>query len=262
MATTESADKKLYLYALTSALDGATLGALGLDDGPVYPITRHRVSAVVSPVLGKLRPERRHLAAHQRVLASLMTTATAVLPVSFGVVADGEDAVRRILSLNARRLAANLGRVEGRVEMGLRVTWDVPNIFEYFVDTHPELRDARDRFLLGRGDPTPEDKIEVGRLFETLLNDDRDTHAGRVEEKLGAHCVEMTRNKPRNEREAVSLACLIDRTRQADFAQAVFECAQLFDNQYSFDYNGPWAPHNFVDVALELAPPRRTGAGS
>jgi hypothetical protein len=260
MATTAVAEQKLYLYALTSELDDQPLGLIGLDEGRVYPITKHHVSAVVSHVVERLRPERRHLAAHQRVLASLMASGAAVLPVSFGIVADNEDAVRRILSLNARRLAENLGRVKGRVEMGLRVTWDVPNIFEYFVDTHPDLLDARDRFLLGRGNPSPDDKIEVGRLFDTLLNDDRETHAEKIEEALQPHCVEIMRNKPRNEQEAVSLACLIDRTRQAEFERAVFECAQLFDNQYSFDYSGPWAPHNFVDVALELSPPRRASA--
>jgi len=23
-------------------------------------------------------------------------------------------------------------------------------------------------------------------------------------------------------------------------------------NHYAFDYNGPWAPHNFVDLTLDL----------
>jgi hypothetical protein len=50
----------------------------------------------------------------------------------------------------------------------------------------------------------------------------------------------------------MNLACLVARDRQEDFAGAVFQAAQLFDNDFAFDYNGPWAPHNFVDVEVEL----------
>lgn len=142
------------------------------------------------------------------------------------------------------------------MEMGLRVIWDVPNIFEYFVDTHPELRAARDRFLTGHRAPTQDDKIELGRLFEHLLTEDRSLHAGRVEEVLSAYCVEIKPNKPRNEREVVNLACLVDRDRGAGFEAAVFDAAKLFDNSFAFDYSGPWAPHNFVDLSLDLQPVR------
>jgi hypothetical protein len=36
------------------------------------------------------------------------------------------------------------------------------------------------------------------------------------------------------------------------FEADVFEVAKQFDNNFALDYNGPWAPHNFVDVDLEL----------
>jgi len=34
--------------------------------------------------------------------------------------------------------------------------------------------------------------------------------------------------------------------------EAVFQAARLFDNNYAFDLNGPWAPHNFVEMDLKL----------
>jgi hypothetical protein len=30
------------------------------------------------------------------------------------------------------------------------------------------------------------------------------------------------------------------------------EAAKLFDNHFSFDYNGPWPPYNFVNVNLSM----------
>ena len=252
MARQESIKQKLYLYAVAPDLNGVNFGPIGLDGGTVYAITNGRVSAVVSDVPEKIRPERRQLAAHQEVLKRLMLDATAVLPVAFGVVADNPAAIRRILSGNQKPFLEQLRRVAGRVEMGLRVTWDVPNIFEYFVQTHPELRIARDRFFGGHREPAQDDKIELGRLFDRLLVEDREAHTERVVEMLTPSCVEISRNTPRTEREVVNLACLIGRAGREQFEAAVFEAAKLFDNHYAFDYNGPWAPHNFVDLRLDL----------
>ena len=245
-------NEKLYLYAIVSGLEGTSFGPIGLDGDTVYSMTSGRVSAVVSGVPEKLRPERRHLAAHHEVLKCLMAERDAVLPVAFGIVAEGRKALCQILSRNHKAVLETLRKVTRCVEMGLRVTWDVPNIFEYFVDTHPELHAARDRVFSGHREPSQDDKIEVGRLFDRLLGEDRETHAERVEEILAPHCVEIRRNTSRNEREAVNVACLVKRERQEEFEAAVFEAAQFFDNKYAFDYNGPWPPHNFVDIALDF----------
>lgn len=245
---------KLYVYAIVPRLDDRILGPIGLDTSTVHSITGGSLSAFVSEIAGRFRPERRHLAAHQEVLRQLMDVAPAVLPVAFGMVAEDGKVMHRILSRNQRSLREQLERVHGRVEMGLRVTWDVPNIFEYFVATHEELRVTRDRFFGGHREPMQDDKIEVGRLFDRLLREDRETHGARVEEILAPCCDDIKRNTTRGETEVFHLACLVQRDRKPAFEAAVFEAAKLFDNSYAFDYSGPWAPHNFVDLALDLRP--------
>jgi hypothetical protein len=242
-----------YIYAIVAAADSQTIGKLrGIDGGEVYPISGSRVAAIVSDVPARrIRPERRHLAAHQAALQQLMHTTT-MLPVAFGIIADGPIDVRRTLLLNQEELQEQLRRVAGCVEMGLRVTWDVPNIFEYLVNTHVELRDARDRLFRGGREPSREDKIELGRLCERVLNQERNAHTEQVLEALRPHCAEIRENKPRDEREIVHLACLVDRGARAEFEQAVVDAATPFDANYRFDYNGPWPPHHFVDVALRL----------
>jgi hypothetical protein len=242
-----------YLYAIVPGPGNQTYDGAGVDGAPVYFISNGRVAAVVSNVaLERIRPERRHLAAHQAVLKALVGRAEALLPMAFGIIADGPRAVQNILASHDQVLDQQLQRVAGMVEMGLRVSWDVPNIFEYFVNTHPDLRLARDRFLGPYRNPSQEDKIELGRLFERMLNDDREAYTDKVEEILSGYCREIKRNKCRNESEVMSLACLVGRQVQGRFEAGVFESAKLFDNNYTFDYNGPWAPHNFVDLDLKL----------
>jgi len=261
-STAKAAEKQLpsravarggtYIYAVIADAQGRTYGDVGIDGRMVYSIPAGRVAAVVSDLpSGVIRPERSRLAAHQEVLKKLMAEATP-LPMSFGILADSPGAVRKMLSRNQQALLEQLRRVAGKVEMGLRVAWDVPNIFEYFVDTHPELKLVRDRLLGSHHEPTQEQKIEVGRMFDRLLNEDREAYADKVEGILAPHCTEIERNKCRNEREVMNLACLVERAAMPQFESDVFEAAQQFDNNFAFDYNGPWAPHNFVEIDLEL----------
>jgi hypothetical protein len=249
--TTGTAGK--YLYAVVQAAEDRDYGDIGIDGKLVYLISDNHVAAVVSDFSGvRLRPERRHIAAHQAVLKRLMQD-EAPLPISFGVIAESTKDIKRILSLNRKSFVKQTQRVHGKVEMGVRVSWDVPNIFEYFVNTHPDLRVARDELIGGHRAPSQEDKIELGRLFDRYLQEDREEHTAKVEKALAGCCLEIKANPARNEKEVMNLACLVGRQSvEKDFENAVCAAAQEFDNNYTFDFNGPWAPHNFVDVELVL----------
>jgi hypothetical protein len=252
MATQASNGTGRYLYAIIAGGDDRTYGPLGIDGRDVYTLSNGQIAAVISDMHNaKIRPERRNLAAHQAVLKRLMEETTP-LPMRFGIIAERPGAVQKILTANRKAFLDQLRRVKGCVEMGLRVTWDVPNIFEYFILSHPELRAARDRFLGSHREPSQEDKIEVGRTFDRILNEDREAYTEKVEEVLSPCCIEMKRNSPRNEREVINLACLVGHNALSKFENAIFEAAALFDNHFAFDYNGPWAPHNFVDIELKL----------
>ena len=241
-----------YLYAIIAGENDRVFGPFGIDGGAVYTVSDGRIAAVISDFdAAKVRPERRHLAAHQEVLKKLMEETTP-LPMSFGIIAHGPKAIKKILSFHQQAFIEKLDHVAGKVEMGLRVTWEVPNIFEYFVLTHEELQAARDLYLDRNREPSQEDKIEVGRLFDRILNEDREAYADRVEDVLALCCIESKRNRLRNEREVINLACLVERDGLEEFEKGIFEAARLFDNNFAFDYNGPWAPHNFVNIALNL----------
>jgi len=167
-----------------------------------------------------VRPQRTNIAAHQKELSAL--------------------------------LAVTTERVRGKVEMGLNVRWDLANIFEYFVDRHPPLKALRDTLYAGDREPPRDRKIELGRLFSQLLEEDRERYTAQVETVLQGCCAEIRRGEPRKEAEIMRLACLVGRTDQAAFEAAVFKAAQAFDDHYAFDFNGPWAPHSFVDVSITL----------
>lgn len=241
-----------YLYAIARTRGPADFAEPGIDGAPVRWLSAGTLAALISRTTrSRLRPERRNLSTHNAVLKWVMQDSS-VLPVAFGVVATDEAALVRALRDHQAEIMAQLDRVEGKVEMGLRVMWEVPNLFEYFVNLRPELRAARDATVGDQQGPSRDEMIELGRLFTELLTEERDRHYERVAEVLGRHGVELKRNPTRNERDVLNLACLIPRAAQAEFEQAVTEAAAGFDASFTFDFNGPWAPHNFVELNLRL----------
>jgi len=113
--------KGKYLYAVVPGAQQRIYGCTGINGGKVYTIADGDIAAVVSDVPSeKIRPERRHFAAHQGVLKKLMADGD-LLPVTFGVISNGPKSVRAILSRNNSAVKKQLNSISGKVEMGLRV---------------------------------------------------------------------------------------------------------------------------------------------
>jgi hypothetical protein len=94
--------------------------------------------------------------------------------------------------------------------------------------------------------------LALGQLFERHLNAEREQRYELVRSVLSRHGIEIKRSAARNEREVMNLACLISGPRQSEFEGIVGEAAASFDNHFTFDINGPWTPHNFVELNLKV----------
>jgi hypothetical protein len=246
----------VYLYAVLAGTPRVgEPGSIGIEGGEVYCVTAGDITAAVSRVSRtRLRPERKHLLAHQNVLRRLMEHHT-VLPAAFGHVARSDEAVRERLLESGGRFQEQLERVAGKVEMGLKVSWSAPELFGYFVAIHPELAAARDR-MRGRQDVGREELIAVGKLFENLREADRMMHSERVAAVLRERGIELKWNALRGEHEVMSLACLVPREEVGAFEKVVEAAAAGFDDHFTFELNGPWAPHSFTELAPTAQPAR------
>lgn len=244
------AESGKYIYAVIDQSADQNYGPIGINGGLVSVISMGQIGAAVSDIADRrIRPERKNMAAHNAVVKRLMEGST-ILPVSFGTIASNSSAVRDILKKNKSGFAAQLKRFDGKIEMGLRISLVVPNIFEYMVNSEPELATLRDKLLGGQRVPTHNDQIELGRTFDRLLSEARERYLDSIMAVLTPLTVDIKSNPPRNESEIASLACLVIKSEQQRFEEGIQEAASLFDNNFSFDYNGPWALYNFVDLTL------------
>jgi hypothetical protein len=253
VSTINAVETAVYLYGITDAPADIPAGLPGIDGGEVEAIVEGELAAVVTRVARRtIRAQRSNLAAHHRLLRALVAQ-RGVLPCAFGIVAADEEQVRNVLRRNQDALAGQLVRLRGKVEMSLGVSWNTSNIFDFFVATNHELRELRDRVFRPGKAPSLDERMELGRLFESQLRQCRQRHTQQVVDTLSPYCVEIRVVDAGQEQMIMKLVCLLGKDQQERFEEGIQEAARKFDDHYNFKYSGPWAPFDFVDVSLDLS---------
>ena len=253
MSTISAVAAGLYLYGVIDAQDGLDVSMPGIEGGDIETIEADGIAAVITRVgRQKMRPQRANLAAHNNLLRSLVEQ-QGVIPCAFGMVASSEEQLQAVLRANHDKLLGLLARLRGKVEMSLSVYWDTSNIFEFFVAGNQELKQMRDRVFRSGREPSMDERLELGKLFESLLQQCRERHTQQVIDTLSPYCAEIRAVDAGAEQMIMKLVCLVPSDGQDRFEEGIQEAARKFDDHYSFKYSGPWAPFDFVDVKLDLS---------
>lgn len=240
-----------YLYGFVEGGFSPSAELPGLAGAPVHTIRFEDVAAAVSdhPV-EKLSLLRRNLEPHHRVIRELSRQAT-FIPATFGHISENQDQILEVLRENHAGIREELDRLAGKVEMGIKLLWDVDSIFDFFVSSDRELRNRRDR-VFGKSRPTLEEKLELGAFFDKRLKQERERLGSQLVEALRPVTSEARMNPPTDEKMVLNAAFLIDGAREKEFEEALYRAARLFDSSFALDYSGPWPPYNFVRLSLKL----------
>ena len=239
-----------YLYGFTNRPLPAAPALVGLAGAPVHTLTYRDISAVVSrhPVR-RLAPSRSNLEPHHRIVRQISGAVTLV-PAAFGHISETEQDLVDVLIGNYDEIRNELARLEGKCEMGLKVSWTVDNIFNYFVRTNRELRELRDRVFRDR-EPSVAAKLQVGGLFEAALARERDRLTRAVMTAFSGIARDTAYSAPRSESTVFQCAMLIDRESGPEFEAALRRAAALLNQNFTLDYNGPWPAYSFVRLRLQ-----------
>ncbi|PYX92142.1 MAG: hypothetical protein DMG67_07765 [Acidobacteria bacterium] len=242
----------MYLYGFTTAECSPGEGLRGLADAPVRLVTFGDLAAVVSdhPVQ-KFTPTRSNLEPHHRVVREVCGRHV-LIPAAFGHLSETEEQLLDVLRENCSAIRAELERLTGKVELGLKLRWNVENIFAYLVLCDNQLREARDR-VFRKSQASFDEKIAVGSLFEARLSSERNRLSDILWSGLDQAIYDKRVNPPRDEKTVCNAALLIERRRSIEFAQALEETAGFFDSSFALEYNGPWPPYSFVNLRLHHA---------
>jgi hypothetical protein len=234
----------MYLYAISDR-PGAPVPPCvaleGMDGDPIclISIAYRGIAAVVDPLAAAGRPTEDNLWRHEAVVEALMAEQT-VLPVRFGTLLADEAAVQAALAAHYDEFVADLRRLSGKIELGLRVLWEeaAPASQVFPVD-----RSARKQ---GRGRAYVMTRLEQERQVRAWRQR-AEAAAAEIQLPLAEQAFEATCRVLITPRTLLTAAYLVDREQVPSFHCRVDMLSSDHPSLH-FLYTGPWPPYSFVTV--------------
>ena len=260
-----------YLYGVVAAEAGLDdlAAAPAVDQGyPVQLVLEGPLAGVVSRVsaaefdeaelpgrLGDAAWLEQKIRAHEQVLEGVLASAP-VLPCRFCTVYRDEADLRSFLAAREGALSAALGRISGRVELGVKAFVDRAR-FATFAGTRSErIRELSERVSQAEGGRAYLETRQIERLVADELERFRQEAAPQLHERLlnaADEGVLLAPQRPevsgREEEMVLNGAYLVaDRSR---FEHALAGLArERREEGVELELTGPWPPYNFVPEEL------------
>ncbi len=220
-------------------------GLTGIGDppAPVRVVTGAGLSAVVSDCPGELRPKRRDLLAHQRVLTEVGRRAT-VLPMRFGSVSDSDEQVRTVLAEHSDRYEEQLDRLTGRVEYNIKVVHHEDAVLHLVLAENTELRTLAEANRADGGG-SYEQRLRFGELVAQAVRE-REAHDAALVRGALAPLAEGERPGPESAGWFLNVSFLVDEDAGGRLLAEVGRLEKEHP-QLDLKVHGPLPPYSFVE---------------
>jgi hypothetical protein len=248
-----SSDKRgKYVYCIVRAPESLRFGPIGFGTPPgeVYTVLYEDIAAVVSDApIEVLDATRENVLAHERVNEAVMKYQT-VIPMSFGTVFKTRDDIVELLRGAHGAFQDVLGKMENKVEFGLKVLWDRDAMIRHLEHDDEDIRRLKSEIATQKGS-TYFARVQYGRLVDGALESRSEQYVNAIFEALRNVCVASRANKPIGDKMIMNAAFLVERDQEGAFDARVKRLGAAYDT-LTFRYTGPWPPYNFVNIRLKL----------
>ena len=246
-----------YVYGVALAKPFGTgnpplrVSGIGGERAQVRTIPLMDLVAIVSDVPGlRLDLSRENLMAHQRVLEEVLSRSD-VLPFSFGAVAGSDDEVREVLLRDAYdALCEQLNYVRGCVELEVKAFWEEERLFAEIAEENDDVRELRDMISMLPEEAGASERITLGQLIEAEIESKSAWESDMVLDVLEPKAVDLLVSPNLTSTMLVNGAFLVERSREAEFDEAVSELAAQHAGRLVFNYVGPLAPYSFINLVF------------
>lgn len=240
-----------YVYGVVSAGERPP-AATGIGGAPLQEVTSDGIAALVSDIDGQqLALGREEMTAHADVLDAALARGT-VLPMRFGVVMEGESAVRQhLLEAHHDELERQLGDLAGKVELRLRAVYQEDSLMREVVREDLDIARLRQALRGASEAATYYGRIRLGELVAGAIERKREVDAGAILGMLAALALDTRVAEVSHERVVVNVSFLLDRNQLPEFDRAVDDLGAVHQDRMRFKYTGPLPPHSFVELRTE-----------
>ncbi len=233
--------QRVYLYAIVDHDAVLKTPVAGFAGVAVTLLPVQAVAAVISPVeMEMLKDTAAAALVHEEVIERLMAERR-VLPVRFGAVFSSKERLTAALEKRQAVLIADLERLDGQVEVGVRLLWDGEArraAIGAAVQTDDALKGG------GPGSQYLRERMQEVAI-ERRLRQQAATLAARCEAVLRPLATALHVRVLTTGQIPVSIACLVKRDAVATLVDAVAALHDLEPDTRAV-CTGPWPPYHFV----------------
>ncbi|MEW2510411.1 GvpL/GvpF family gas vesicle protein [Streptomyces sp. NPDC046870] len=219
------------------------LEGVGAPPRPVRVLRQGELAAIVSDAPEELRPKRRDLLAHQRVLDEAGAEGV-VLPMRFGSASPDDETVTTVLAERADRFLERLRALDGRAEYNIKANHDEEAVLRLIMADRDDIRSlARANREAGGG--TQEDRMRLGELVAAAVQEREATDAELLHQALAPMAEDVSAGPPSSGWLA-NLSFLVDSPSAERFLSAVDAFGQEHPH-LELRVSGPLPPYSFVE---------------
>lgn len=221
------------------------LAGLG-PSGRVSTIAHDRIAAIVSDVPTD-RPlgTRDDLMAHERVVDTVAEH-TVVLPLRFPAVVEESGVVEELLAPHHDQFVKALKQLDGLVQFTLKGSYERDAVLREIATNDEEIMALRQRVRDLPEDASYYDRLRLGELVVTAMEQRRDQDARLVLDRLAPFAADVSVRAPGDPDEVINAAFLVAKDKSKPFDDAVEDVGRDYAGRATFRMLGPLAPYDFV----------------
>jgi hypothetical protein len=165
------------------------------------------------------------------------------------MVLTDDDAVREeILEAHHDELAEYLDRLEGRVQMTLKVYYHEDVVVAEILSANPKLAELRAAIQGQSEDVSRNQRIKLGEAINVAIEKRRKSDGEQILQRLRRYADAVALEGPEDELMVAHVAFLLQRDRLDEFDAAVEEIAEPNVELMRFRLLGPMPAYNFTDL--------------
>jgi Gas vesicle synthesis protein GvpL/GvpF len=245
----------VYVYGIIPASEARQwqeTPGLGDPSSPVRTVIEGGMAALVSDLPPDYTPGRREdLEGHQRVLSEAIERGTTV-PMRFGIVMDDDETVReKLLKRHAAELSDVLGKLDGQVQMTLKVYYLDDELLKDVLAANPDLAQESARLAQLPETEAQDARVRLGEAVANAIEERRAEVEQALLDTLRPFATDVRVDPPHGEQVALIAHLLVPRERRAGLDEAVRKLSESLAGVLAFRYIGPLAPYAFADLSLK-----------
>jgi len=236
-----------YVYCIIPAKNEQNFGLIGIKGEEVYTIHYKDIAAVVSDSVDKSYEVLEYGVTHQKVVETVQQD-FCLVPMGFGQVSTEED-VRAFLNENYYELKGIFKKIEGKVELGLKVMWKMDAIMREIVASNDRIRILNKQISSKSKESTYQLRIELGKMVAEELERRGKRIASEIYKRLSQLSVDSKENKPLSDEMVLNAAFLVKCEKEREFDAMV----NLMEDEYGEKVNMKYVispAYNFVNLRL------------